>query len=166
MENCPTGVAAACMKVEEIVSRTKFSMLSIALGIDACLHTETQEIGRKAFLYLFISEEVWKKVKELNKFCLPENSKNAYLVYVNGPGKNWVLEMREFVDKERKTYYEQLWEVYYLIADESQPQRIALLYFALDLIAKRREFDGFSIPASIAISDRAIFAEGNKIVRQ
>ena len=58
MENNPTGVAAACMEVEKIVTRTKFSMLSIALSIDAYLHTQTQEIGRKAFLYLFISKEI------------------------------------------------------------------------------------------------------------
>ena len=76
------------------------------------------------------------------------------------------MEMHEFVDKEKKTYYEQLWEIYYLIADESQPQRIALLYFAFDLIARKKEFDWCNLAASIAISDHAIFSDGNKIVQQ
>jgi hypothetical protein len=165
MEN-PTGVAAACMEVEKIVSRAKFSMLSVALGIDAYLHTQTEEMGRKAFFYLFLSLKIWEKVKKLNKYYIPEHPNNAYLVYVRGPGKIWVMEMHEFVDKERKLYYEQLWEIYHLIADESQPQRIALLYFALELIANRKVFDGLSMPALIAISDRTIYAEGNKIVIQ
>jgi hypothetical protein len=166
VENYPTGVAAACMEIEKIVSRARFSMLSIALGMDAYLHTQTRVIGRKAFLYLFISREIWDKVRKLNKFCLPENHKNAYLAYVNGPGKDWVVEMHELVDKEKKTYYEQLWEIYYLLADEFQPRRIALLYFALDLIAKKEHFDWCNIAASVAISDHAVFVDGNKIVQQ